>query len=157
MLDDKNTLKDINSVSTEFVTMYYEHQYGRVAKLEEQGLNITNIVMTFSIVAFTFGFDKNQGSNLVTGIVLPLTMIAVNVFAIAYLVSAGDWIEMHRSRAERILELFAEDIYRLDREVFNKRKIRFWGRRKTQLFIHWLLMSIAVVPMLVYLKSINIF
>jgi uncharacterized protein YjbI with pentapeptide repeats len=66
------------------------------------------------------------------------------------------WIETHRSRAERILELFAEDIYRLDREVFKDRKIRFFGRRKTQLFIHALLIGIAVVPMLVYLKNINI-
>jgi negative regulator of replication initiation len=137
--------------------MYYQHQYDRVAKLEEQGLNITNVVMTFSVVAFTFGFDKNQGSTAVTGVVLPLTMIAANVFAITYLISSGDWIETHRSRAERILELFAEDIYRLDREFFNKRKIRFWGRRRTQLFIHGLLMSIAVVPMLIYLRSINIF
>jgi hypothetical protein len=112
--------------------------------------------MTFSIVAFTFGFEKNQDSTVVKGIVLPLTMIAANIFAITYLVSSGDWIETHRSRAERILELFVEDIYRLDREVFKKRKIRFFGRRKTQLFIHALLIGIAVVPMLVYLKSINI-
>jgi hypothetical protein len=155
MLDEQDSSKEIGSVDTEFVVMYYQHQYDRVAKLEEQGLNIANIVMTFSIVAFTFGFDKNQGSTAITDVVLPLTMIAANIFAIIYLISAGDWIETHRSRAERILELFAEDIYHLDRELFNKRKIRFWGRR-TQLFIHGLLMSIAVVPMLIYLRSINI-
>lgn len=157
MVDEKDSLKEINSVNTEFVVMYYQHQYDRVAKLEEQGLNITNVVMTFNVVALTFGFDKNQGLTAVTGLVLPLTMIAANIFAITYLISAGDWIETHRSRAERILELFAKDIYRLDRELFNERKIRFWGRRRTQLFIHWLLMSIAVVPMLIYLRSINIF
>jgi hypothetical protein len=156
MLDDKNNPKNNNPINAEFIKMYYEHQYNRVARLEEQGLTITNVVMTFSIVAFTFGFEKNQDSTVVKGIVLPLTMIAANIFAITYLVSSGDWIETHRSRAERILELFVEDIYRLDREVFKKRKIRFFGRRKTQLFIHALLIGIAVVPMLVYLKSINI-
>ncbi|MGB3519300.1 MAG: hypothetical protein WBA43_22810 [Elainellaceae cyanobacterium] len=157
MLDKQDPLRTINEVNSDFVVMYYQHQYDRVAKLEEQGLNLTNVVMTFSVVAFTFGFDKNQGSTIVTGIVLPLTMIASNIFAITYLISAGDWIETHRSRAEHVLELFAEDIYRLDRELFRKRRIRFWGRRRTQLFIHGLLMGIAVVPILVYLTSINIF
>lgn len=157
MLDKQDSLEAINAANPDFVVMYYQHQYDRVAKLEEQGLNITNVVMTFSVVAFTFGFDKNQGATIVTGVFLPLTMIAVNIFAITYLISAGDWIETHRCRAEHVLELFAEDIYRLDRELFKKRKIRFWGRKKPQLFIHGLLMVIAVVPILAYLTGVNIF
>ncbi|NEZ57573.1 hypothetical protein [Adonisia turfae] len=153
MPDSNNKPDQLNSPNIEFAKTYYEHQYNRVSKLEEQGLTITNVVISFSVVAFTFGFNANQILTTVTGIVLPLTMIVINIFAITYLISSGDWIETHRSRGKRILKLFAEDIYQLDREVFKERKIRFFGRRRTQILIHTVLIGIAMVPILIYLKA----
>jgi hypothetical protein len=63
--------------SPEFIRMYYEHQYDRMAKLEEQGHSITNIILSLSVLSFTFAFDPNSKPNLVTGVVLPIIIISV--------------------------------------------------------------------------------
>ncbi|MBD1914269.1 MULTISPECIES: hypothetical protein [Cyanophyceae] len=153
----KNTLddfKDIKNVDPEFIRMYYEHHYDRVSKLEEQGLIITNVAMTFSVVVFTFGFGNIQSLNIVTGVLLPLTMIFVNAFAVGYLIASRNWISSHRKRAERVLEIFAKDIYLLDRAIFNSYKPGFMGRHKAQLFIHYILIGLAVAPIIIYLSSL---
>jgi hypothetical protein len=157
MSPDSSEPKDIEKSETEFIRMYYEHQYDRVAKLEEQGLTITNLVITFSIVAFTFGFNNAQALTIVAGLILPTTMVIANIFAIIYAVSTSEWIQMHRSCAERVLELYAKDVYELDKSVFKTRTgaSKRLGRRRIQLLIHALLIAIALVPLLLYLKSIT--
>ena len=42
-------------LSEDDVRMYYDHQYERMGKIEEQSLTFSNIVITISIVAFSAG------------------------------------------------------------------------------------------------------
>jgi hypothetical protein len=138
----------------EYVCMYYEHQYDRMAKLEEQALTITNIVMTLSIVAFTFGFDGAQGVTAITGIGLPFIMIVANAFAIAYIGRTSSWSRTHQLRAKRVLEMYAQDLYRLDKAAFAPHKARTLSRRRIQRLLHILLMIAALIPSVVYLERL---
>jgi hypothetical protein len=142
--------KKDQEVATEYVRMYYEHQYDRTAKLEEQGLIISNIVITLSVVAFTFGFDGAHGASVIAAIGLPFVMIVANVFAIAYLGRTSSWIRTHRLRAKRLLEIFAQDLHRLDRITHVPHRTRTLSRRKIQLLLHLLLMAAALLPVVLF-------
>src|SRR3972149_8359767 len=79
----------------EHVRMYYENQYARTAKLEDQRLAITNIVITLSVIAFTFGFSNPAGLTTITGIGLPTVMVIANIFAIIYIQLTYSVIRVH--------------------------------------------------------------
>lgn len=151
MQSDKNLTKPTKQTEPEYILTYYAHQYDRVGKLEEQALNITNIVITLSIVAFTFGFSNTKGLTPVADIILPLTMIIANIFAIAYIYSTRNWIQIHRNCAQRILEIYASELFELDKSIFNSSKVKFWGRRQIQVLIHSLLIITALIPIVLYL------
>jgi K+ transporter len=134
--------------------MYYEHQYDRMAKLEEQGLAITNIVITLSVVAFTFGFDSRKVMTLVTGIALPFVMVVANVFAIVYIARSQSWMHTHRLRAKRALEVYALDLYELDRTTAAPHKDWWLGRVRIQALLHILLMVASFLPAVAYLRGL---
>ncbi len=132
--------------------MYYEHQYDRMAKLEEQRLIVTNIAITLSVFAFTFGFSNTQSLTELNGIGLPVMMILVNVSAIAYIVHSSDVTATHDRRAKRVLELYAKDLYQLDQSI--QWSHRLMARWKIQLAIHVILILISFVPIIIYLRGI---
>ena len=98
----------------EFALAYYEHQYERMAKLEEQRLTFTNIVITLTVVALTFGFSSTQGLTLVNGLVLPVLMISLNILGAIYTWRTLQYIHIHRERAKDILKIYAEKVYEVD-------------------------------------------
>ena len=69
----------------EFVRMYYEHQYDRLAKHESYRLTLTNYVLTISALVFTFGYQNTTQLTVINGIGLPLIIIIANIFAIGYI------------------------------------------------------------------------
>ena len=73
-----------NSVDDNYVRMYYEHQYDRMAKHDDTRLAITNYVLTVSALAFTFGYQNATQLTIITGIGLPVIVMLVNMFAILY-------------------------------------------------------------------------
>jgi len=99
-VDEKDVPKAIfnktttDSKDSKFAVVYYEHQYDRYAKLEEQRLTISNIVLTVTTVAFTFGFSQNQ-SNEVANFFLPLVVGIINIFAILYAVRTINHMRVH--------------------------------------------------------------
>ncbi len=139
-------------VSTEYVRMYYEHQYDRMAKLEEQRLMITSVVITISTVAFTFGFSNIQDLTALNGLGLPAVMVLSNLLAIAYIVHSADVIRAHGERAKKVLAFYAQDLYQLDKSIQWSRRLP--ERWKTQLFIHIILILTALFPVYIYLRSI---
>jgi hypothetical protein len=138
--------------SSEYVRMYYEHQYDRMAKLEDQRLIVTNIVITLSVVAFTFGFQNTQGLTTLTGLGLPVVLALVNLSAIGYIVHTANVIKAHRGRARRVLELYAKELYQLDQSI--QWSHRLWERWKIQLLIHIVLILISLFPIYIYLRGI---
>jgi hypothetical protein len=142
-----------NESSSEFIRMYYEHQYDRMAKLEEQGHSITNIILSLSILAFTFGFDPSQKLNLVTGFVLPIIIISVNWFAALYLEEMRTLVRMHGRRAKETLRKYAPTLYNIDTE--NPEHPFRISRSQIHKLLHYLLILGALVPMILYALSLG--
>ena len=130
--------------------IYYQNQYDRVSKLEEQSLNITSIVATLSIAGFTFGYGGQSNMSMLTGLVLPLALLAVNIFAILYSGRTTKWIANHRLRGEAVLEQYAHNLYEQDREMFETGKVRHFGRRRLQVLLHTMLMAVALIPAIAF-------
>ena len=149
MTKEKKKIKDNQKYQFEFLRMYYEHQYDRIAKLEDHSISITNIVLTISIAALAFGFDTNN-LNPITGFALPLAIIFANLFAIAYLLRTNGFTRVHTQRAKTALENFAPEIYSLDKSL-PFRYIRMWGLEKIVLYIHILLVIISLLPIFLYI------
>ncbi len=151
---DAISLGGKREAGAEFVRMYFEHQYNRMAKLEEQGLSITNIVITLNIVAFTFGFSNVQDLTVITGFGLPFMMVISNIFAIAYICVMSKYIRVHQRRAKRVLKFYAQDLYKLDKSIPHPHRGGVGRRRWIQLLIHTLLAFVALIPAYIYLQGI---
>jgi hypothetical protein len=142
-------------MNPEFVRMYYEHQYDRMAKLEEQGLTISNIVITLNVVAFTFGFTNVKDLTIITGLGLPLMMIIANFFAISYIGYSSIFIRVHQARAKRVIVNYAHELSKIDDTCPNPWREGLGKRREIQLAIHILMILIAFIPAYMYLASIS--
>jgi hypothetical protein len=68
-----------NKLDIGYVSMYYQNQYDRIAKLENLRLSITNVVITLSVVSFTFSFSGAQPLNKIMGVILPILLIISNL------------------------------------------------------------------------------
>ena len=141
---------DEQSVSDDFLLAYYEHQYDRIGKLEQSRLAITNIVVTLSVLVFTFGFDSDKSRTLESSLVLPIIIIAANLFAVAYMVRTSSWIATARLRAKRVLEEYAEELHELDKTTYAPHRKRSLARWKIQLLLHVLLIIAGCVPIAQY-------
>jgi hypothetical protein len=136
-------------VKPEYVRMYYEHQYDRMAKLEDQAMTITNVVVTLTVVVLTFGLGSTISP--AATVALSLVMVLANGFAIFYTVRTGSWIQTHRLRAKRTLKEFAPALYNLDNTTFapHRTGVMGMGRRKIQIILHILLgIACAFIPFL---------
>ena len=154
MQTNKDTVETKNT--NEFAGKYYEHQYDRIAKHESYRLTNSNIVLTLSILIFTFGLSGTQTINVISGLVLPVIVIITNVFSILYFHRTFDYIRVHKKRAKRILELYATDVYKIDQEIKWHRGLasKLWNDWTIQIYIHSFLTLIACLPILIYLKII---
>lgn len=148
------TTKITPEPSSEYVQMYYAHQYERVAKLEEQRLTITNIVITFSVVAFTFGFSNPANLTILNGIGLPLILILTNLFAIGYIHRCHDFIRAHKDRARAILERYAPALAQINNEFKWAKETRWGGREEFQSRIHQLLIVASMIPILAFIAQV---
>ena len=81
----KKVLVENRENQTEHMRMYYEHQYDRIAKLEDRRLAMTHIVITLSVITFTFGFANPKDLTVITGLGLPVIMLISNLLVITYI------------------------------------------------------------------------
>ena len=150
-MEKAKTNKGSPKVDLELVRMYYGHQYERFSDLEKAQLALTNIVIGVSTIAYTFGFSGSQAINLMNGIGLPIIVIAINIFAILYYRQTSQYIRFHRKRAKRILELYAEDLLKIDQEIQWKGSSGGW---KFYGAIHIFMIVVSLIPIFLYLRNI---
>jgi hypothetical protein len=132
-------------INPDYVRMYYEHQYERIKKHEEQALTISNIVLTASALIITFGLNNRQSFGPVLILFLPAIIIVVNIFSIFYIRNRSRYISMHRTRAKLILKTYIPELYILDSETAARDMERAIGRREFQYLIHILFVAIAAI------------
>ena len=134
--------KDVNP---DYIRMYYEHQYDRIKKYEDQSLNISNIVLTISTLVITFGLNSRQSFGSILILFLPVVIIFANLTAILYIRDSAKWIKSHRTRAKRILEIYTPELFLLDNETVSPNSKGTVGRRRIQNLIHLLFIALAVI------------
>lgn len=132
--------------------MYYQHQYERFSKLESGNITLTNIVVTLSVVAFTFGFkDSANNLNLLNGAGLPIVIIISNLFAIAYTRQGYRYMLTHQARAKEMLRIHTPALHRYDGIKLVATPYQWGGRTSIQTMLHCLLVAVAFLPIVVYL------
>jgi hypothetical protein len=154
-VESKSQSKLINPQT--YIVMYYEHQYDRMAKLEEQRLTITNIVISISAITFTFGFSDPTNLTAINGLGLPFLMILINVFAVVYINRSGLFIHNHRERARAIIKDHAPEVDDYNSRFSSPPRGRLGGRTSIQAWIHRLLVIVAILPISIFLLRVLIF
>lgn len=137
-------------INPDYVRMYYEHQYDRIKKHEDQALAISNIVLTISALVITFGLNNRQSFGSILILFLPAVIIIANLFAIFYIRDSAGWIKSHRMRAKKILEKYIPELFSLDSETIAPHKKRTVGRRRFQNLIHVLFIALAIILVLLF-------
>jgi hypothetical protein len=134
---------------SDYVRMYYEHQYDRIERNENHRLTVSNYVLTLSALAFTFGFQNGQQLTIINGLALPLIVIIANLAAITNVDYTAKFIDIHRNRAHEILSKYAPELSGVDEK--NNIQSNFLNRRrKIEKIIHQLLILIAFLPLFMY-------
>jgi hypothetical protein len=135
---------------SDYIRMYYEHQYGRIERNENHRLTVSNYVLTLSALAFTFGFQNGQQLTVINGVALPLIVVIANIAAISNVDYTAKFIDIHRNRAHEILSRYAPELSGVD-EKHNFQKRFLSRRRRIEKIIHQLLILIAFLPLVMFL------
>ena len=142
------------AVDPDYIRMYYEHQYERMAEQEQYRLTMTNFVLSVSALAFTFGYKDITQLNVFNGLGLPLIIMTVNAFAIATANRTSQYLSAHQKRAHKVLEEYAPHLKSINDTIRWGKVGIFGGRRSSQINLHLLLILTALIPVVVYIYQI---
>lgn len=145
------SVSNSEDVNPDYVRMYYEHQYDRVRKHEEQTLTMSNIVLTISTVIITFGFNNKQSFGSILILFLPMIIIIVNVFVILYINDRSKWIGQHSKRAKKVLEVYAPALSKIDKEIVAPPKKWPIYRKTMQNLMHYLFVLIGIILLTLFI------
>jgi len=147
----KNNNVKVKKTDSDFVRMYYEHQYDRMAKHENYRLTLTNYVLTISALVFTFGYQNVSQLTAINGVGLPLIIIVANIFAMGYINRTGDFIQVHQDRAREILNRYAPELIEVNKTITWRKSNFLRSRRRIEKGIHQLLIIVALIPPSIFL------
>ena len=147
----RTTATKVKKIESEYIRMYYEHQYDRMKAIEGYRWSFTSVVVSLSVIAFTFGYQGQPPLTIINGVVLPLLLITLNMFAILYVWRTYIYVLMHQNRAKDVLAQYAEGLYDLDTKHPRPRGLLGLGISKIQLVIHVILLIPSLIPLVVYL------
>lgn len=142
---------EISNIQNDDFRMYHQLQYDRIAQLEQQRLTMTNFVIGLSIISFSFAFSDINKLNIINAIGLPIVIIISNIFAMLYTSRSRKFIKMHQKRAEKAREIFSPRLNIISNEVPKIDSNRdLFNRTRLQIYLHVLLIIIAILPMFIY-------
>lgn len=137
----------------EYVKMYYAHQYERMAKLEDQRLTITNIVISLSVLALGVAVSSSETLSLQANIEIHVLILLANLFALFFILRTRDYVRVHQQRAKKLLEQYAPELAELDKTVHLPAGRGQLGLGELQLLIHAVFVFLAVVSIFLRLVS----
>jgi hypothetical protein len=135
----------------EYVSMYYQNQYDRIAKLETLRSSITAVITTLTVGTFAFTFSGDQSLNVVTGVILPAILIISNLFAILYIAITYQTITTHLKRANKVLRQYAPGLSEISKSEPTPPWTNKFSLAHGQLLFHLLLIVISALPIWMYL------
>ena len=133
-----------NLHNEEFAKVYYEHQYTRIAALEDQSFKFSNLVVVLTTATFAFVSTQIASISLASWQLLLGIFLAINLIAILYILRVNDSISVHQRRAKKILELVAPEEFAVDKEIRQSFSGRWQARPMLQLSIHLVLIVVGV-------------
>jgi hypothetical protein len=138
-------------VDDNYVRMYYEHQYDRMKAIEGYRWSLTSVIVSLSVIAFTFGFQGQTGLTIINGLMLPTLIITLNLFAVLYVARTHVYVLMHQKRAKDVLAHHAKELLDLDSKHPRPRGLFGLGLSRIQLIIHIILIIPSLMPLVAYL------
>lgn len=133
--------------------MYYAHQYERMAKLEEQRVTITNIVISLSVLALGFAVSSAETLSLQANIEIHTLILLANLFALFFIRRTFDFVLVHQQRSKTVLERYAPDLAELDKAVVMPGGTGQLGLGQLQMLIHAVFVLLAAVS--IFLRVVN--
>ncbi len=155
---EEETKINLDHVESEYIIAYYQHQYDRMAKFDDQSMTVTNIVISLSILAFTFAYDAAQTANFQNAVILPFLIFFSNLFAIGYMQRSRYWIHAHRQRANEVIKIKAVELYKISKKHSPPATIKnfpFVGNRDLKALLHLIIMVAAIVPVINFYNKPN--
>jgi hypothetical protein len=139
-----------NQSVTDYVSMYYQNQYDRIAKLETLRSSITAVITTLTVGTFAFTFSGTQPLNVITGVLLPIILIISNLFAILYIAITYQTITAHLRRANKVLRQYAPGLSEISKNEPTPPWTNKFSLAHGQLLFHLLLIVLSALPIWMY-------
>jgi hypothetical protein len=99
-----------------------------------------------------FAFADINKLNIVNAVGLPIAIIISNIFAMLYTSRSRRFIKMHQKRAEKAREIFSPELNKINKSIPKIDSNRdIFNRTRLQIYLHVLLITIALLPMFVYM------
>lgn len=124
--------------------LYYEHQYQRLAAVEDQGFKMSGGVLVLTGAVFTLATRVGADSFLSWRYAVGLMAFA-NVLAILYMWRVKVTIKGHQKRAKAVLERTWRDLWKLDQSPDFEIKLDRWQIRSWILrILHAAVVGVAI-------------
>ena len=151
-MEKEKQVNKVDKIDPEYIKMYFEHQYDRLARLELLAFAFTNIIVApLSGIILAIGFHKTEFIPRRYDSSVLLFVGVLNILAIAYIIRTCSQAQSHRRRAKKILEKYAKEVFLLDMEMAPIAhqddffiNIRKYGQWIIQLLLHILLLLACV-------------
>ncbi|MGR5150130.1 hypothetical protein ACQKP8_26740 [Photobacterium alginatilyticum] len=149
-IEERLSEEDLAILHRELCRSYYEHQYSRVAKLEEQSLRMTSMVLTLTTAFLSLGYTyfksiESTIDSLLGIISLIVIAISLNTFAILFNGRTEGFTDVHKLRAKEIINKFSVEIFDLDKSMPFPPASAIWTRYRIVRAIHWVLIAISIL------------
>lgn len=125
---------------------YYEHQYRRVARLENYIFlqhYFATIISMFCVVVTFFLVNKYFVKAILVFVVF------INLFSITIVERLFSWMTTHRLRAKAFLKKYDSELYDIDKSTFAPHNSRSVEKEKLVLIFHKLLIIFVLISILI--------
>ena len=126
---------------------YYEHQYARIEKLEEQGFRMSALALSVTAAVLALSTRSSTETALVAWPYLIGVTLLANVIAGLYVLRVNHSIVVHGRRAKETLSRFAPEEALIDRKHKQWFAGRMGARPFLQLVLHVALIVFAILEL----------
>ncbi len=131
------------------IEAYYNRQYDRLAKHEDQTLVFSNLIVTLSLASFAVGAMKSGDVTILSGVILPIAVILSNICAILFIRRSHSSSAIHVSKAKACMQRYAPGVSEIDAEHPWPRDCWYKKRHRIMMILHGLLAITCLISILI--------
>ena len=84
---------------------------------------------------------------------MPIVMIIANLFAILFIRENDQWIQLHRTRAQRAIESYAPELHKINKEIARPYD-KGISRKGIQNLIHYLFIFLGFIILVILILQL---